>query len=67
MTFCHFVRNKFFNEKYLGADDFFLSLITQGAIPSSFALGYQYFAHTGLNNIGFNRHTYYSFMGSIFQ
>ena len=29
--------------------------------------GYKYFAHTGLNPIGFTTHSYYSFMGSFFQ
>ena len=36
-------------EYQLSTDDFSVSNTTQGDTPSSFALGYQYFAHTGLN------------------
>jgi len=38
-----------FLENPFNADGFLLFILTQGCTPSSFAQGYKYFAHTGLN------------------
>jgi hypothetical protein len=52
-------------ENPFSTDGFLLFFPTQGDTPSSFTLGYKYFAHTGLN-LKYFSFFQFSVMGCIF-